>query len=185
MGTRLKELLLRQRRPLGRLKFALESILAVAGIVALILAIWHHLDSRSPAALPGEGKRVVAFRQLANRICTENRQNLGRAEVQKVGRAERLGLYARALGWDLGDLEGVTAPPTRFEFFVAEIKVRARAQDAVLALQKAVESGNRGGEAAALSRLDRLETESHELSREAGIVRCMRILPPVSALVGR
>ena len=185
MRARLKELLLRQRRPFGRLKFGLESILVVAGMIALVLTIWHHLDSKSPAALPGEGKRVVAFRQLANRICTESRQNIGRAQAQKVGRVERLGYYARALGRNVRDLEGVTAPPTRFDFFVAEVKVRASAQDAVLALQKAIESGNRAGEAAALSRLDGLETESHELSREAGIVRCMRILPPVSAAAGR
>jgi hypothetical protein len=184
MPAPLKELLLRQRRPLGRLKFTLESILVVAGTVALIVAIWHHLDSRSPAALPGEGKRVVAFRQLANRICTEGRRNQARADTQKAGRVQRLGFAARALEWDLHDLEGITAPPTRFDFFVAEVKVRASAEGAVMALRKALESDDPVGEAATLTRLRALEAESHELSREAGIVRCMRILPPGGTLVG-
>jgi hypothetical protein len=185
MPARLKKLLLRQRRPLGRLKFTLESILVVAGIVALILAIWHHFDSQSPAAFPGEGKRVVAFRQLANRICTENRQNQQRAQTQNAPRVERLGFSARALGWDLRDLEAITAPPTRFDFFVAEVKVRARAERGVLALRDAIESADGADEAAAIGRLRSLETESHELSREAGIVRCMRILPPARTLIGR
>jgi hypothetical protein len=183
MPARLKELLLRQRRPLGRLKFTLESILVVAGIIALILAIWHHFDSQRPGALPGEGKRVVAFRQLANRICTESRQNQWRAQSRNASRVDRLGYSARAIGWDLRDLEGITAPPTRFDFFVAEVEVRAHAEQVVLALRGAIESGDGAGEAGALARLRTLETESHELSREAGIVRCMRILPPLPALV--
>jgi hypothetical protein len=151
MPASLKELLLRQRHPLGRLKFTLESILLVAGIVALVLAIWHHFDSQSPAALPGEGKRVVAFRQLANRICTESRQNQRRAQSRNASSVARLGFSARALGWDLRDLEGITAPPTRFNFFVAEVKVRARAEHDVLALQDAIESGNGAGEEGALA----------------------------------
>jgi hypothetical protein len=174
-------LLLRQRRPLGQLKFVLESILVVAGIVGLVLALWHHFDSQSPTRLPGEGKRVVAFRQLANRICTENRKNQRRAQAQNASRAERLGYSARALGWDLNDLEAITAPPTRFDFFVSEVKVRARAEHGVLALQDAIESGD--GRAEALANLRALESESHELSREAGITRCMRILPPLPRLV--
>jgi hypothetical protein len=185
MSARLKDFLLRQRRPLGRLKFTLESILALAGTLALILALWHHFDSRGASAFPGEGRRVVAFRQLANRICTENRQNQLRAEADGESRVTRLAFAARALGWDVRDLEGVAAPPKRFVSFVAEVGVRARAERAVRALQDAVESGDGAREATAIARLRSLETESHELSREAGIARCMRILPPVPALVGR
>jgi hypothetical protein len=155
----------------------------VAGIVALVLGVWHHFDSQSPVPLPGEGKRVVAFRQLANRICTENRQNQQRAQAQSASRVERLGYSARALGWDLHDLEAITAPPTRFDFFVSEVKVRARAEHRLLALQDAIESGDGDGRATALANLRTLETESHELSREAGITRCMRILPPLPTLV--
>ncbi len=155
----------------------------VAGIVGLALALWHHFDSQSPTPLPGEGKRVVAFRQLANRICTENRQNQRRAQAQNASRVERLGYSARALGWDLHDLEAITAPPTRFDFFVSEVKVRARAEHGVLALQDAIESGDSVGQAGALANLSALEAESHELSREAGITRCMRILPPLPKLV--
>jgi hypothetical protein len=93
------------------------------------------------------------------------------------------GYSARAIGWDLRDLEGITAPPTRFGLFVDEVEVRAHAETVVLALRGAIESGDGAGEAGALARLRILETESHELSREAGIVRCMRILPPLPALV--
>src|ERR1700727_2723055 len=103
MAPRFKELALRKRRHLGRLKSMLESILVVAGIVGLVLAAWHHFDSQSPAALPGEGKRVVAFRQLANRICTESRQNLWRTEPQDGSKVVRLSFAARALRWNLGD----------------------------------------------------------------------------------
>jgi hypothetical protein len=184
MPPRLKELAQRQRRHLGRLKSTLESILVVAGIVGLLLAVWHHLDSQSPAVLPGEGKRVVAFRQLADRICTESRQNVGRAAARYAPVGERLDYVGRALGWNQRDLEGTTAPPTRFDSYVAEVKVRARTEREVLALGDATESGDAAREARALARLHSLETESHELSREAGISRCMRILPPLETLVG-
>jgi hypothetical protein len=184
MAARVKEFLLGRRRSLGRLKFALESILAVAGIVALILAIWHHFDAQSTTALPGEGKRVVAFRQLANRVCTENRQNQRRAETDGESRVERLDFAARALGWDLRDLEGIQAPSTTIGSFVAEVKVRAHAKHAVLALRDAIESADGAREAAAITTLRSLEGQSIELSREAGIVRCGRILPRGAALNG-
>ena len=185
MGPRLRRLLLRQRRPLEQLKFVLESILVVAGIVGLALALWHHFDSQSPAPLPGEGKRVVAFRQLANRICTENRQNQRRAQAQNASRVERLGCSARALRMGPPRSRSHHRPTRRGSTSrVSEVKVRARAEHGVLALQDAIESGDRRAARRGRWRIiSALEAESHELSREAGITRCMRILPPLQKLV--
>jgi hypothetical protein len=182
MRPRIKEVLGR-RRVIGRLKFTLESILAVAGTIALVVTIWHHFDSKSTPTYPGEGKRVVAFRQVSNRICTEHRQNLHRALAEPGSRVEHLGFIARAVGWDVHDLESVTAPPTRFDAFVAEVAVRRRVGPEVLALQGAIESGDQTGQARAIAELETLETESRELSRESGVVRCMRMLPPIQDLL--
>jgi hypothetical protein len=185
MFARLKEFLLRQRRPFGRLKFTLESILVIAGTIALILGVWHHFRSADPPTFPGEGKRVVAFRQVTNRICTENRKNMRVAVTEARSRVERLGYVARALGWDLNDLEGITAPPTRFDGFLDELATRRQLRSDVLALQRSVELGNRGDKATALADVERLEAESRELSREIGIVRCMRALPDVRDLMSQ
>src|ERR1700733_90797 len=132
MLGRLKELLLRQRRPFGRLKFTLESILVIAGTVALIAAAWNHFEAKGTATFPGEGKRVVAFRQVTNRICTENRTNMQVAMAEAGSRVERLAYVARALGWDLNDLEGITAPPTRFDGFLDELATRRQLRTEVL-----------------------------------------------------
>lgn len=183
MLIRLKELLLRQRRPFGRIKFTLESILVIAGTVALVLGVWHHFDSEKEATFPGEGKHVVAFRQVTNRICTENRKNMRVAVAEARSRIERLAYVGRALGWDLNDLEGITAPPTRFDGFLDELATRRQLRNEVLALQGSAELGNRGDEAAAVANIERLEAESRELSREIGIVRCMRALPDVGELL--
>jgi hypothetical protein len=183
MFARLKELLLRQRRPFGRVKFTLESILVLAGTLALILGIWHHFDSKSTPTFPGEGKRVVAFRQVTNRICAENQGNMQRALTEADSRIERLAYVARALGWDLNDLEGISAPPTRFDDFLDELATRRQLRTEVLALQKSAELGDRGGEATAMANIEHLEAESRELSREAGIVRCMSALPKVRELM--
>jgi hypothetical protein len=184
MLRRVKELLLQQRRPFGRLKFTLESILVVAGTFALIVAVWNHFESNEPAAFPGEGKRVVAFRQVTNRICTENRQNMKVALAEAGSRVERLAYVARALGWDLNDLESITAPPTRFDGFLEELAARREMQSEVLALQRSVELGDRGDEALAVESIEGLEEQSRELSRKIGVVRCMSAVPRVRELTG-
>jgi hypothetical protein len=183
MAARFKELLLWQRGPLGRLKFVLESILVLAGIVALVLTIWHHFELRSTATFPGEGKRVVAFRQVSNRICTENRANMHRALAEGRSRIERLGYVARALGWDLNDLESITAPPTRFHGFLDVLATRRQLRAEVLVLQNSIELGDHSGESTAAGNIDDLEAESRELSRETGIVRCARVLPGIRELM--
>jgi hypothetical protein len=176
MPAGLRTFLRRRREVAGRLKFTLEWILAVAGTIALAIAIWHHFQS-GPETFPGEGKRVVAFRQVANRICTENRDNMHRALKGGRSRAERLGYVARALGWDINDLEGITAPPTKFEGFLAELATRRQLRAEVLDLQKSIELGDRGQVSGAIANIEELEAESRELSREVGLVRCIKAAP--------
>jgi hypothetical protein len=171
----------RRREVAGRLKFTLEWILAVAGTVALAIAIWHYFQS-GPETFPGEGKRVVAFRQVTNRICTENRENMHRALKDARSRVERLGYVARALGWDLNDLESITVPPTKFEGFLAELATRRQLRAEVLVLQEKIELGDRDQVSGAIANIEELETESRELSREVGIVRCIRAAPDAREL---
>jgi hypothetical protein len=163
---------------------ALEWILAIAGTIALVIAVWHHFAPTEPTTYPGEGKRVVAFRQVANRICTENRTNMIRALKEARSRVERLAYVARALGWDLNDLESITAPPTRFDGFLAELATRSQERAEILVLQQAIELGDEDQTSGAVASIRELETESRELSREVGIVRCAKAAPTVHELMG-
>lgn len=182
-GSRVKQAIDR-RRPIARGALLwIEAVAAIATVTLLGVGLVNHFTSTSQAELPGEGKRTVAFRQIANRICTENRQNLRRALAEPVSKVERLGFVARAIGWDVNDLESITAPPTRFNAFIAEVAIRKSVRPEVLALQRAMELGNSSGRATAISELGKMEGESRELSRESGIVRCMRILPPIGDLI--
>lgn len=162
----------------------LEAAAAIATVAAIGIGVINHFTSTGDAKLPGEGKRVVAFRQVANRICTENKDNLRKALAQGRSRVERLGFVARAVGWDVNDLESITPPPSRFDAFLAEIAVRKRVRPEILALQRSVELGDQSQEASAIAALEELEAESRELSRESGTVRCVRILPPIRRLTG-
>jgi hypothetical protein len=51
-------------------------------------------------------------------------------------------------------------------------------------LQRAIELHRLDLEAEAISELEALEIQSRELSRSAGIIHCMRILPSTSRLAG-
>jgi hypothetical protein len=161
---------------------AVEAVAAVITIAAVVVGLAHHFDSNDVARVPGEGRRIVAFRQVANRICTEHRGNLRRALAEAPNRIERLGFVSRAIGWDVNDLESITPPPSRASVFLAEVLVRRRAGPEVLALQQAIELHRLGDKATDIAKLEALEAQSRELSRSAGIVRCMRILPPISRL---
>jgi hypothetical protein len=160
-----------------------EAAAAIVTIAAVAIGLVNHFTSDPARTFPGEGKRIVAFRQVANRICTENRGNLHRALTEAGSRVERLGFVARAIGWDINDLESITAPPTRFNAFIREVAARKRVRPEVLSLQRAIELGDRNTKTSAITNLDALEAESRELSREAGLVRCMRILPPIQELI--
>ena len=183
MLSRLRELALQQRGLAGQFKFALESILVVAGTAGLALAIWHHFVPDEPAPFPGEGKRVVAFRQATSRVCTENRDNMTRALTEARSRVGRLSYVARALDRDLNDLEGITAPPVKFDSFLEEIAVRHGLRDEFLALQQAIELGRREDQGAAIEKIEELSAESREISRETGIVRCIYAAPSTRELL--
>jgi hypothetical protein len=185
-GRRLQRVRDAISRPRGVGRGALlwvEAVAAIAAVTAVGIGLVNHFTAGPGREFPGEGKRIVAFRQVANRICIENRKNMHRALVDGRSRIERLGFVARGIGWDLNDLESITPPPSRFDAFESEVGVRRRIRRAVLALQHATELGDRGSEAGALAALETLETESRELSLEAGLVRCMRILPSIPELM--
>lgn len=160
-----------------------EAIAAVITVAVVVIGLVNHFSSSKTAEIPGEGKRIVAFRQVANRICTEHRANLHRALIEASDRVERLGFVARAIGWDINDLESITPPPSRADDFLTEISVRRRAGPKILGLQQAIELHRLDREAKAIAALESLEMQSTELSRSGGIVRCARILPPIPALM--
>lgn len=162
---------------------SLEALAALITVGAVVVALVNHFDSKPAPALPGEGKRIVAFRQVANRICTEHRGNVSRALAEAGSRVERLSLLARAIGWDVNDLESITPPPSRSNAFLEEVAVRHRAGVQIVELQQAIELHRVGRKAHAIAALESLERESIEFSRSAGIVRCMRILPPAPQLI--
>ena len=150
---------------------------------AVAIGLVNHFDSSGTAERPGEGKRIVAFRQVASRICTEHRGNVHRALAEAPNQIERLSHLSRVIGWNVNDLESVTPPPTMAKDFLAEVSVRQRTRPEVLTLQRAIELHRLGEEAEAIDRLEALEVQSRELSRSAGIFRCIRILPSTSQLI--
>jgi hypothetical protein len=162
---------------------SLEALAALITVGAVVVALVNHFNSEPTSALPGEGKRIVAFRQVANRLCTEHRGNVNRALAEADSRIERLSFLARAVGWDVNDLESITPPPSRSDDFLEEVGVRRRAATQVLALQQAIELHRLDRKAHAIASLEALERESIEFSRAAGIVRCMHILPPAPQLI--
>lgn len=163
----------------------IQVLAALATLAVLGIGLLHHFRSNHQPRLPGEGERVVAFRQLANRMCSESQENQRRTLGEPATRVVRLGFAARAVGWNRHDLESITAPPSMFESFFAEVKTRARGERFILALQSDLESGDRTEQASAVAKLNSLENESRELSRENGTNRCARILPPVRRLLRR
>jgi hypothetical protein len=182
-GWRSVKRAIERRRDLARGALLwIEALAAIATVAIVVISLVDHFAAGGET-FPGEGKRVVAFRQVTNRICTEHRGNLRRALAEARSRVERLGFVARALGWDLNDLESITPPPTKFDAFLAEVATRRRSRTEVLALQQAIELGDQSAQANAIAALEALESESRELSRESGVIRCTEVLPPMRELV--
>jgi hypothetical protein len=174
---------IKRRRSLGRgALLGIEALAAIATVAIVVISLVNHFTTEGES-FPGEGKRVNAFRQVTNRICTEHRNNLQRALTDGRSRLERLDFVARALGWDLNDLETITPPPTRFNAFLDELEARRQARTEVLALQQAIEVGDHGAEAKAVAALEAIEMKSRELSRESGVIRCSHVLPRMRDLV--
>jgi hypothetical protein len=182
---RIREWIRRRHEAAGTVRVALETAAAVITIVAVVVGSVHHFQSSGVSAASNEGKQVVAFRQIANRICAEHQANLHRALQPARNRVDRLDHVARALDWDVKDLESVIPPPSRSGPFVAEISVRRRMEHWVLALQQAAELHDLSGEESAIAALEHLGERSRELGRLAGAERCGRALPRISQLVDR
>lgn len=180
--TRIKDAIRRRRDAASDAVRAIEAAAAVITIAVVAIGLAHHFDSSDAPTIPGEGKRIVAFRQVANRICTEHQSNLHRALAEAPNRIERLGFVARAIGWDVNDLESITPPPSRAAAFLAEVSVRRRTGPEVLALQRAIELHRLGAEAKVIAELEGLERQAREQSRSAEITRCTRVLPPLAEL---
>jgi hypothetical protein len=174
------------RRLLKSWSRGIEIAAAVATIAALGVGLANHLaDHSAKPENQREGKRIIAFRQLANRICSEGRQNERRAMDVGRTRSERLGFVARAVGWSVNDLEGVTAPPAREEPFFAEIALRRATERWVLGLQVALEHGGAKRRTDAVASLESMEDRSRELAVETGISRCHPVVPPPQQLLRR
>ncbi len=182
MLGRIKEAIARRRTIARGALFWLEALAATVTVAAVAIGILNHFTADPEQKFPGDGKRIVAFRQITNRICTENQGNMDRAFAEGRSQVERLGFMARGIGWNLNDLESITPPPSRFDAFLSEIAVRRRVRPTILELQRAIELGDSAHRAEAIAALESLEAESRELSREAGLIRCMRILPPLAGL---
>ena len=141
---------------------------AVLTIALVAIGLAQHFDASDGSTIPGEGKRIVAFRQVTNRICTEHRDNLHRALAEATHRIERLAFLARAIGWDVNDLESITPPPSRATAFLAEVSARRRTGPEVLTLQRAIELHRLAAEARVIAKLEGLERQVREQSRSAG-----------------
>jgi hypothetical protein len=91
-----RELLGRQRGVARGTLIVLEALAALITIAVVVVGLVNHFDSQSAVAIPGEGKRIAAFQQVANRICTEHRGNVDRALAGANNRVERLSFLARS-----------------------------------------------------------------------------------------
>jgi hypothetical protein len=130
-----------------------------------------------PASPPFEGKQIVAFRQLSNRICTENHEELEQALPEAHSRVQLLAYLSRGTGWGINDLESVTAPISLTEHFTEEIAVRRQIEEALLDIQRAGETGELAVKSAAIGEVVSAEDAAREVNRELGLRRCAPVLP--------
>jgi hypothetical protein len=147
-----------------------------AGVVLAGLA-HHFLDGGAgQRSYPGEGRRIVAFRQVADRICEENRGNMHRAFDEARNSSQALAYARRALGWDMHDLTSVTPPPTMIEDFLSELATRRHLQ----ADLRRIKLTGKNSHQPLLSLTDDIkaaEVESTEISSKLGLPNCGQVLP--------
>ena len=167
-----------------RLKPLLNKTPVTLGVIASLIAIGGATVAVVHAVTPGNSqsqlsdkRQLVAFRQVANHICTENRQALHRALLEARSNIELLAYLARGTNWGVGDLSGVTPPASVAGTYPAEVAVRRHIANALLNLQHAVETGDQTARTAAEIELAEGEAEAGELSRSLGLPRCKRVLP--------
>lgn len=156
----------------------LEFFTALVTALVVVFGLAHHFfdDGGGQHAYPGEGRRIVAFRQVANRICEENTENMRRALRKAGGRIQLLTYLRRAIGWDVHDLTTITPPPTVIEDFLNEVSARRHVGADLRQLKRAAANYQPEADARILLDLRRTEADSAELSGALGLPRCTRVL---------
>lgn len=163
----------------------LEFFTAAVTAAALVVGLGHQLfgGGNGQRSYPGEGRRIVAFRQVANRICEENLQNMRRAREEANGTTQLLSFVHRAIGWDLHDITTITPPPTIIEEFLDEVAVRRHIGTDIDRLRKSLASGNASAETRVLVDLRKSEAQSAEMSARLALPKCRRVVLRPHALV--
>lgn len=158
---------------------ALSVIASLIAIGGLTFAVYGAaVGDDDPDSTPFEAKQVVAFRQLSNRICTENREALEQAVPEAHSRIQLLAFLARGTGWGVNDLESVTAPASVADHFTEEIVLRRRIKEGLLDMQRAGETGDLVAKSEAMAMIVSAEELASETNRELGLRRCAPVLPP-------
>ena len=153
----------------------IASVIAIGGVtLGIYKALTASGDSASAAS---EAKQVVAFHQVANRICEENQQALERAVPEANSRVQLLAFLSRGTGWGINDLESVTAPPSLAAAFTEEISLRRTIEEALLEQQQAGETGDLVSKAEAVGAIGAAEEAGTEVDHELGLRNCSPVLP--------
>lgn len=154
------------------------------GTIASIIAIGGVAIGAYKALQPSDGqptlperRQIVAFHQLANDICSDNKRAMKRAFPAARSHSELLAYLARATNWGIGDLSGVTPPPSLAAAFADEIQNRRDIAGYLLDLQRAFELGNETTQARVKARLATAEARATGLSRALGLAKCAPVLP--------
>ncbi len=172
------------RRGLPRRATAGIEFFTAAVTAAIVLAgVFHHFfdNGNGQRSYPGEGRRIVAFRQIANRICEENAGNMKRAVRRAEDRPQLISYFRRAVGWDVHDLTTITPPPKMISDFLDEVALRRHLGADLAHLEDAARTHNRLAEAQIDADLQATEAESAEISGTLALPRCNRIVAPLGA----
>jgi hypothetical protein len=153
----------------------IASIIAIGGVA---IGAYKALQSNDGTPALPERRQIVAFHQLSNDICSDNRRTMKSAFPAARSHSELLAYLARATNWGVGDLSGVTPPSTLAVTFADEIQDRRKIVGDLLDLQRAFELGNETAQARAKVKLAGAEAEATELNRALGLTKCAPVLPP-------
>jgi len=150
------------------------SIIAIGGVA--IGAYKALQPSGGQPSLP-EGRQIVAFHQLANDICSDNKRTMKRAFPAERSHSELLAYLARVTKWGIVDLSGVTPPSSLAAAFAVEIQNRREIAGYLLNLQRTFEIGNKTAEARVKALLAATEAHATQLNRVLGLAKCVPVLP--------
>ena len=168
----------------GRLKRVFRSTPSVLGTIASVIAIvgvgiaaYRALQPSQSQATLSERRQIIAFQQVANRICSENMQAMNRAFPAARSHSELLAYLSRATKWGIEDLSGVVPPSNVATDYVDEIEDRRRIAGELLDLQRAIEGGDEAGRARIQAKLADGEARAIELNRSMRLIHCAPALP--------